>query len=225
MLPDALAKRLAKVRDRTTRLSVSRDSLVQDLAKKEKEVEALTVLTEKLTKVMELFRRLLNLLLEGQVRKLEELVTGGLNSIFDGMNLSLESDITLKYNKVAIDFFFRRWEKSNPSSHRGRPLDSFGGGPASIASLALRILTILRLNLYPLLVLDESLGAVSVDYEDNTSKFLRTLANKAGISILLVTHKPGLAEHANTSYSCHEVVEGPCTTHLEIKEVNCENRK
>jgi chromosome segregation ATPase len=212
-------ERLSKIRSRAARLSASRDSLTEDLTRREGEVVELTARLERLSKVTELFRRLMDRFLEGQVRRLEELVTSGLHSIFDGMQLSLEADVGLKYNKVAIDFFFRRWAKDNPESHRGRPLDSFGGGPASIASLALRILTILRLQLYPLLVLDESLGAVSEAYEANTSRFLRVLSDRTGISTLIVTHKPTLAEHANSSYSCREVVDTACVSHLEIEKL------
>ena len=150
---------------------------------------------ELLTKVGELFRVLMDILVVKQVHAVESVVTEGLQTIFYDQDLSFEADVGPKYNKVAVEFFIREGSKDNPLSHRGRPLEAFGGGPSSIASLALRILTVLRLKLWPLLVLDEALVAVSDDYIDQTGQFLQSLADKLGFDVMLVTHKPAFLSH------------------------------
>lgn len=98
-------------------------------------------------------------------------------------------------------------------------MDSFGGGPASIASLILRILTVMRLKLWPLLLLDETLAAVSADYVDQTGLFLERLTQKMGVDVLLVTHKPAFLDHANVTYQCAEVMGEDGARHLKLEGV------
>lgn len=178
-----------------------------DLAVKQAEVATLSQRIELLVKVGELFRTLMDLMVVKQVRVVEEIVTEGLQSIFHDLDLSFESDIVPRYNKIAVDFYIRQGQKDDPLSFRGRPLESFGGGPSSVASLVLRVFTVIRLKLWPVLILDEALGAVSDEYTDQTALFLRTLAQKLGVDILLVTHKQAFLDHANAAYRCSEVVE------------------
>jgi hypothetical protein len=186
--------------------------LANDLASKEREIIELGAQVEKLTKVLELFRVLMDLLVIKQVRSVESVVTQGLKTIFSDLDLSFEAEVGPKYNKIAVDFFIRQGPKDSLTSHRGKPLDSFGGGPSSVASLALRVLTVLRLKLWPILVLDEALGAVSDEYTDQTGQFLRALSDKIGVDLLLVTHKPAFLDHAHQAYRCAEEVGSDGTT-------------
>lgn len=94
-------------------------------------------------------------------------------------------------------------------------MEAFGGGPASIISLILRVLAIRRLKKWPLLALDETLAAVSDDYVDQTGVFLRELSARTGIPILLVTHKPAFLDHAVNGYRGVEVVDGG-VRHLKL---------
>jgi len=127
--------------------------------------------------------------------------------------LSLESELSLKYGKVAVDFFFRQGEANHLHSHRGKPLENFGGGPSSVTSLVLRVLTLLKLKRWPLVVLDESLGALSEGYLEQASKFTQRIAHELGVDLLLVTHKPALLESSDHSYRCTDVVESDGVTH------------
>jgi ABC-type molybdate transport system ATPase subunit len=63
----------------------------------------------------------------------------------------------------------------------------------------------LRLKRWPILLLDETLAAVSDDYVDQTGRFLEKLATTTGIPILLVTHKQTYTDHATVAYSGTEV--------------------
>lgn len=190
--------RLAAVTKTATELHTLRRKLQQDLDARTREVEVLTVRLDRLAKVGELFRALMDRLVMDHVRSIEGVVTEGFKAIFWDQNLAFEAEISHAYNKVSIDFFVRQ-EKGNRTV-RAHPLEAFGGGCASIASLILRVVAMRRLNKWPLLVLDETLLAVSGEYVELTSQFLRELAKKTGISIFLVTHKPEFLEHANISY-------------------------
>lgn len=203
-----------------TELQTLRRKLQQDLESRTKEVEVLTVRLDVLTKVGELFRSLMDRLVMDHVRSIEGVVTEGLKSIFWDQNLSFEAEVSHSNNKVAIDFYLRQDDQK--MSIRAHPLEAFGGGPTSIASLILRILAMRRLNKWPLLVLDETLGAVSAEYVELTSQFLRELAQKTGISILMVTQTPGFSDHANISYraSLAHTETGSRVLHLEREKHN-----
>lgn len=197
---EGLAARVRALGHRSSQLVALRDRLTVELARKQAEIGALSDRIEKLTKVGELLRLLMDLLVNKQVRVVEGVVTQGFQTIFHDQILSFEAEVGTKYNKVSIDFFVRCGAKGDPLSHRGKPLESFGGGPATVASLVLRIITILRLKRFPLLMLDEALLAVSDEYTDQTSRFLARLADKLGIDVLLVTHNHSFLNHANTAY-------------------------
>jgi hypothetical protein len=209
---EGLDARVRALGQKATRFVTLRDQLAGNLASKEQEVVELGTQVEKLTKVLELFRVLMDLLVVKQVRSVESVVTEGLKTIFYDLDLSFEAEIGPKYNKIAVDFFIRHGSKDDLFSHRGKPLESFGGGPSSVASLALRILTVLRLKLWPMLVLDESLVAISDEYTDQTGQFLRALCSKLGVDLLLVTHKPAFLDHAHQSYRCTEEIGDDGTT-------------
>lgn len=216
-----LVRRAGAVRDKHNKLVALRDQLSEDLASKEREVQDLESEIEVLNLVVELFRVLMDHLVEKQVGVVESLSTKGLQKVFPDLDLSLEAEVLPKYNKISIEFFLRRGAKTSPYSIRGRPLEAFGGGPSSIVSLILRIITITKLKLAPILVLDESLVAVSDDYIDLTSHFLRALTAKLGFDIILVTHKTAFLEHADDAYRCSEEVEdNGASTHLVLRRAS-----
>lgn len=216
---EGLRARVATVSKRSAQLVALRDQLADDLGRKEAEVVDLSGQIDRLAKVVALFRLLMDQLVAKQVQVIEGMVTEGLQSIFSDLDLRLEADIGVKYNKVSIEFFFRRGDKDSPLSHRGKPLDSFGGGPSSVASLTLRVLTMLRLKLWPFLALDETLGAVSDEYTENAARFLKSLAKEMGLDVLFVTHKPAYLEHSDRAYRCLEVAGSDNTTKLEVRSV------
>lgn len=215
---EGLSQRVQRLKDQATKLTALRDNLLREVGGREQDLVRLSDLFEKQEKALELFRYLMDLLVLQQVRTVEKLVTEGLRSIFYDLDLGFESEIGPKFNKVSVDFYFRQGTKGHPLSYKGKPLDSFGGGPSSVASFVLRILTILRLKLWPVVILDEALGAVSPEYVDRTSQFLQTLAQELKADFLLVTHKPAFLEHAHHAYRCTEVVEEG-SRHLSLRKL------
>jgi DNA repair ATPase RecN len=181
------------------------------------EVERLSVRLDVLAKVGELFRALMDRLVLNHVRSIETIVTEGLRTVFFDLNLTFEAEITQARGRLSIDFYFRQESKRLPI--RGRPLESFGGGPGSFASLILRILAMLRLKRWPVLFLDETLSAVSDEYVDATGQFLNRLAATTGISILLVTHKPAFTDHAANAYAASEHVEEDGAVCLRLNRI------
>jgi hypothetical protein len=211
-----LTRRTDLVVQKAVKLHTLRDSVQSDADSCAKKIRDLDAEIEILSKVGELFHILMDQLVNQQVRSVERVATEGLHTVFHDLNLSLESDVGPKYNKISVEFAIRRGTLDDPFSHVGPPLDSFGGGPSSVVSLILRILAIKKLKLWPFLILDESLAAVSDDYVDAAGRFIRDLADRLGFDVLLVTQKTAFLDHAHSAYRCQEeeVSDG---THLVLR--------
>lgn len=194
-----LNHRLTDLQSFANTLQTSRSRLEGELARYQAEQERLAARQEILTKVLELYRVLMDKLVLNQVQALERIVSEGLGSIFYDQKLTFKFEMGSKYNKVSADPVICHGDI------KGHPLDSFGGGPASIVSLILRILVLLRLKRYKALFLDETLAAVSDEYIEMTGQFLRKLSESSKLPLLLVTHKHSFLEHATSSYQGDKV--------------------
>jgi chromosome segregation ATPase len=206
--PIEAVTRVTRLAARAAKLEALKEHLERERSALEADVERLGGEIEKLLKVEELFRALMDQLVVHQVRALEAVVTDGLQTIFFDQSLHFESDIEAKYGKVSIDFQLRQGAMDDPLAIRGSPLESFGGGPSSVISLILRVLTLLKLKRLPFLVLDETLLAVSDEYCVATGKFLQTLAEKMNLHFLLITHKPAYLDYSHRAYQGREETQG-----------------
>jgi len=191
---EELRVRLKASQTKAERLMANQERVEHDLQAKRSEVASLASQQDVLTKVLELYRVLMDRLVLGQVQAIESIVSEGLATIFHDQGLSFKLELAHKYNKVSAEPYICQGDI------RGNPLDSFGGGPASIVSLVLRILVLLRLKRHKMLFLDETLAAVSEEYIESTGLFLRKLSESSGLPILLVTHKQSFLEHASSGY-------------------------
>lgn len=209
--------KVSGLRSTASGLQALRRQLQTELTSRVSEVEELSRRADLLAKVVELFRALMDKLVMEHVRSLEKVITEGLNTIFVDQDLTFEAEVGQSRNKLAIDFFIRQDNQRIPV--RGHPMDAFGGGPASIASLILKVLALRRLKKWPLLAMDESLAAISAEYVDQTGHFLKELSSKTGISILLVTHNHAFLDHAVVGYRGTEVVASDGLRHLKLQRV------
>lgn len=194
-----LRHRVRSVKTAATRLKAVRDEAEQELARKQAEVVALDEAHDVLVKVGELYRVLLDKLVLSQVQAIEALVTEGLRAVFPDQRLSFTTEMGQRNGRISASFFLCQGDPEM-GGIKGPPLGSFGGGPSSFVSLVLRVLTLLRLKRLPILLLDETLAAVSDEYIEATGKFLQRLAETSHIDVLLVTHKPAFLDHAFVAY-------------------------
>jgi len=202
----SLKARLKEASRKSTILEASRSVALSDLESRKDELLKATLKVEDLQKVEEVLKALLDILVTRQVKVIEEIVTEGFRSIFFDQNLNFKAEISQKYGKISIDFYIEQLSSSGVLV-RGAPLESFGGGPASIASLLLRVLTMRKTKNYPLLLLDESLAAVADIYIENTSKFLKTLSEETNIPLLLISHKNAYIDYSSRAYLGDEVTD------------------
>jgi hypothetical protein len=199
----SLNAKIQELSDVTNRLVGERAALLRKQAEKMDELKSLKDGQVELQKTKVVLDDLIKKFIGFQLDKIQEYVTWGLNTVIDDQNLKFDCNVITKNNKP--------WVELNTKNDRGiseNAMDAFGGSVAQIESLVLRVLAILQLKLYPLLVMDESLNAVSTQYLNNTSKLLNELSKQLGIKILLVTHNTEILAHANKVYRANETKNG-----------------
>ena len=81
-------------------------------------------------------------------------------------------------------------------------MEARGGGVVNVASFLLRVLLLLsaRPPLARLLVLDESFSNVSEEFLPAVTALLRRICEEGKFQVVLVTHRPALADAADVAY-------------------------
>lgn len=131
--------------------------------------------------------------------EVETLLTKGLQTVFGPEWTNVKVECTHKNGRLWGELTFVQGDVSAP------PLEAFGGGPASLAAFLLRMLVARRTGLAPVLLLDESFAQVSASALPNLATFLRKIADKLGITIVLVTHQPAFLDAATRAYRATKV--------------------
>lgn len=131
--------------------------------------------------------------------RIEALVTQGLRTIF-GPELSFHLVPGVRAKTPVVDFIVR-------SSIDGETvdtdvMDARGGGLAVTVGFLLQVVVLLlsKHRQDTVLFLDETFAFLSEDHHAAMAQFLRELTDKTGIQVIMVTHTPALAEHADTVY-------------------------
>lgn len=135
---------------------------------------------------------------ESARRQVEELVTRALQVIFAD-NLSFHMIQSVRANRAEVDFVIR--SDYGEGAVETPVMDARGGGMAAVVGFVLRLVVLL---LTPgsrrFLALDESFAHVSASYEPRVAEFLREVADKAGVQILLITHSDAYSDLADARY-------------------------
>lgn len=144
------------------------------------------------------------------------LATMALQETFIDQRLELKAEHTVLRNQAAVLL------KLRDSEHgiEGDPMESFGGGAASLLGLVMRAITIVRHpELERILILDEPLAEVSAGYRQEAGKFLEKLCSPPpkglGFKMLVVTHSDTVASAATKEYRAERI--GGKTLFKEVK--------
>jgi len=130
--------------------------------------------------------------------QIEMLVTRGLQVIFDS-DTSFHVVQSVKASRPQVDFLIR--STMDGKVVETSVMDSRGGGVASVVGFLLRLVVLLLGRKQgALLVLDETFGMVSEDYEPRVAEFLRELVDKTGVQVLMVTHSTAFDDVADKRY-------------------------
>ena len=152
-----------------------------------------------LDRVCNLFRVLIDREVVDNAQTAERLLSEGLKTIFDDLNLSVRTEVDVQRGKVSVDLYTVQTQPNGVTTEAAST-DAFGGSVSVVQSILLRVVVVMRRGLRPLLLLDESLAAVAEQYVPRVGLFLSELATRMGLDILVVTHNTTLVEAADKAY-------------------------
>lgn len=200
-MTDELAGLLARYRAVTSRVEREAGQAVEVATRgkaAQAEVARLRAQAELQEKVAVLLNSIGEERQESARHQVEELVTRALQVIF-ASNLSFHMIQSVRANRAEVDFVIR-------SEYGGQVvetpvMEARGGGMAAVVGLVLRLVVLLLTpGARRFLALDESFAHVSASYEPRVAEFLREVADKAGVQVLLITHSDAYSDLADARY-------------------------
>lgn len=200
MTYDNLEELIASTDLKVNELTYMRKENLSQVSSIEHEIFNLETEVALLDKVSNLFKHLLDNLLDAKKQEIQKLVTYGLRTVFTDQDLKFHIDIEPKYNTIYTNF-----RTEHVGVAEGNVLDSFGGGVVNIESFLLRIITLFQTKLTPFLFLDETFSHVSGEYIENTSVLLSNICEQLGLTIALITHKEDMLNNADKVYKATSV--------------------
>ena len=191
---EELRARLHGARTRAAAHEARRQDRAAVITRLEAELADLQSEEELLAKVEQLLLLVSSKVLGRSITTIDKLVTTGLRLVFEDQSLEFKTSVEKYRGKTAIKFRLLEDGADAPL------LDAYGGGVLAVASVLLRVVSITILGLRRVLFLDESLSHLSAQYIPNASRLMRKLCEELGFSIVMVTHQPEFAAHADMHY-------------------------
>lgn len=195
----AISESLEGLRSDLSAAVALRDSAKRRLGEAQGKVLLLEGEESLLDRVADLFRALIDREVIDNANTAQDLLTEGLQAVFDDLDLSVRADVDVQRGKVAVDLVTLQ-RHADGRVTEGAATEVYGGSVATVESVLLRIVVLTRRGLRPLLLLDESLGAVAEHYVPRVGQFLSLLAQRMDLDVLAVSHNPSLVEAASTAY-------------------------
>ena len=128
-------------------------------------------------------------------QEIETLLNTSLQTIFYDLDLRVEIEVVQVRGSTGLKINI--FENGNPI---GSLRDAQAGGVLVTISCLLRIICIVLSGSRRILILDEVFSHVSEEYLETLGSVLREIAESLDFTIVLVTHKQALKEHAHTHY-------------------------
>ena len=190
---------LERLRVAATRTKTLRDAAEGQVLRLEEDILRLEGEFSLLERVADLFRVLIDKEVLDNAKTAQDLLTEGLQAVFDDLDLSVEAKVDVERGKVSVDLVTVQ-KHPDGTQTEGMATETYGGSVATVESVLLRVVVLSRRGMRPLLLLDESLGAVAEHYVPRVGKFLSLLAHRMNLDILAVSHNPSLVELADRAY-------------------------
>ncbi|NDB58140.1 hypothetical protein EB001_06820 [bacterium] len=135
------------------------------------------------------------------------LLDEGLKAIFPEQEVGLKAEVDKLRGKISVRLK-TTFKGSDGLEIESESMDAFGGAVATIQSLLLRVALILKRELRPLLILDETFAPVDENRVRLLVEFLKVLCDRLGMDILCVSHNPILTENADIAYRIKPTANG-----------------
>ena len=122
--------------------------------------------------------------------KLSALVTTALSSVFPDP-YKFKVKFVERRGKTECDLLFER------NGNELEPVEGAGGGTVDIASFALRLAFWSLIKGRSILIMDEPFKFVSEGYQEDCAEMLKSISEKLGIQVIMVSHIPKLINNAD----------------------------
>lgn len=176
------ADQVTNLRQRVNTLVGLRKIEQKKLAQARVEYEEALKQSHDLEQTQSLLKALLQYALDRDIRPIEDFVNYGISKVFTDRDLYF----SIRHKEVASGIEYQFWLKEGTRDEV--IADNVGGSVIQLISFLLRVLTILRLDLVPFIVLDEFFTGVDADYRGNLIMLLQELCHQFNFDILLITH-------------------------------------
>jgi len=133
--------------------------------------------------------------------KIENIVTEAVQLIY-GPSYKIELSYSMKNNRSCLDIEMVR---DTTSGEVRRDMSGFGGGVADTISVPLRLMVLMgSKQTDKVCILDECWKHMDLSRIDFVGKFLRLLADKLGMQIIMCSHHEKMQEFADMTYQVSE---------------------
>ena len=174
--------------------------------KKQKESEIVTLrgeykLQEKAIIVM---KELIDKLSQQHIKKLVDLLSFALKTIFYDKNYSVELKVENKRDSKSAQFFLV--ERIGEETLRYDFEDGIGGGILAVVGFVLQVFYLGYFKLAKIIFCDESFSQISDQYIDGLMSFIHKLSDKRGFIFVLVSHDKRLIDRGDKVYEVEDGV-------------------
>ncbi len=186
-----------------------RDAFKIELSRRQDEIARLldeVILNQEalalLNKSAEQVKMIVEIMAERSIRKLENMLTFGVGTIFKDSGFNIEIEV----NDRGKDKTATMWliDSQNVSKagvpSRTRLYEGNGGGLAAVASLMIRVYLMLKFDKQRFLVLDESMSELSIEFVSGFLTFLRMIVDELDFVVLMITHDTRFTSIADKGY-------------------------
>lgn len=189
------ALNIKALKEQSYRNLINAQSILDSKSKELVEVKESRLIQESSLKIL---REIIDTLAESHINSIVDMISFALQTIFHDRNYSVkivigESRTTNTAELVLVD-------KTTGEEILSDIPDSVGGGVSAVIGFVLQIFYIMYFKLNRILVMDESLSAVSSEYLPNLMAFVKQLSEKRGFIFLCVVHDPRFLDYSDATY-------------------------
>lgn len=139
---------------------------------------------------------IINKFSDSLLRKLENLLSLGLQQIFYDRNYSISIKVVEKRNSKCVELLLNDNGNQIPVKD-----SSVAGGILVVIASIIQIFYIINIDVAKYLFLDEQFSQISEQYIDNFMEFIHELCDDTGLSIVLITHDNKFIKYGDRIYT------------------------
>lgn len=154
--------------------------------------------SEEIRLALETLKEAIVPLTERGLKRLKDLISVGLRTIFHDCRYSLDVEVDDRgKDKTAILWLL---EEINGETLRCQVRDSVGGGVKTVIALVLRVFFIIHYQQRRVVVMDEPFTDLATHYVEGLFKFIRYTVEELGFEWLIVTHDSRFLPYGDLTY-------------------------